>query len=100
VLIDLDADGAKAFEQLTRKMIGKKIAIVVDDRVKSAPIVMSEIPGGRISITMGGNQLERQQQEANELAIALASGALPSPLREESVVELAGGVPQPVPEDR
>lgn len=53
VLLDLTADGARAFEDLTSRIVGKKLATLLDGTVRSAPIIMGTIRGGRLSITMG-----------------------------------------------
>jgi preprotein translocase subunit SecD len=95
VLVDLNVIAARMFSTLTSEIIGRKVAIMVDDRVRSSPIILSANSSGRFSISLGGGRLD--QQEANELAIALTSGALPLPLRAESVVQLKDGLPQPLP---
>ncbi len=49
--VDLTEDGARRFADLTARSVGDKVAIVIDGEVVVAPIVMSEITGGRIEIT-------------------------------------------------
>ncbi len=71
--------GAAAFARVTRENIGKPFAIVLDNKVISAPVIRSEIPGGRGQIT--GNF---SVDEVNRLALLLRSGALPAKL---SIIE-------------
>ena len=71
--------GAAAFARVTRDNIGKPFAIVLDNKVISAPVIRSEIPGGRGQIT-GSFSLD----EVNRLALLLRSGALPAAL---SIIE-------------
>jgi preprotein translocase subunit SecD len=74
--------GATLFGQLTKANIRKRMAIVLDDTVNSAPVIQTEISGGICSITLGG--LKSQQDilaEAKGLALVLKSGALPAPVK-------------------
>ena len=64
--------------------MGKKLATILDDKIKSAPIITGAIHGGRASITMGGSDLRSQEAERDELVNVLKTGSLPSPLRELS----------------
>lgn len=75
--------GTEEFAVATRKNIGKRLAIVLDNQIISAPNIQTAIPGGSGVIT-GNFSLE----EANDLAILLRSGALPAPLHtiEEKIV--------------
>ncbi len=73
----LMSEGAKIFSQLTRTNIGRRLAIVLDGKVKSAPVIQSEISDrGQITGRF-------TQQEALDLALVLRSGALPAPLHVE-----------------
>lgn len=81
VLIEFGAKDAALFGQLTNRLIGRPIAIVLDGVVSSSPIVRSKIPGGKAVITMGSGDLAREQQEAEDLANVLRTGALPAKLR-------------------
>lgn len=70
----LTPEGAKIFSQLTRANIGRRLAIVLDGKVKSAPTIQSEISDqGQITGRF-------TPQEAFDLALVLRSGALPVPL--------------------
>ncbi|WP_050724405.1 protein translocase subunit SecD [Vulgatibacter incomptus] len=81
VSLSFDPEGARAFEQLTGANIGKRLAIVLDGNVDSAPVVQSKIAGGSAQITLGGNRNYNQLiEEANELSLVLRSGALPAPV--------------------
>lgn len=75
VAIELDSKGAKRFAKITEDNIGKKLAIVLDNTVYSAPVIQVKIPGGRAQITGNFNM-----EEARILAIALRAGALPAPV--------------------
>ena len=69
-------EGGRRFRNETAKHIGDNMAIVLDDRVMSAPVIQSAI-GARGQITMGGRDL----QAAQDLALVLRAGALPVPLK-------------------
>ncbi|MCM8785369.1 MAG: protein translocase subunit SecD [Candidatus Omnitrophica bacterium] len=71
----LDKEGAKIFEEVTEKNIGKRLAIVLDGVIKSAPQIRERIPEGKAVITG-----KFTMDEARELAIVLRSGALPAKL--------------------
>ncbi|MBQ4084922.1 MAG: protein translocase subunit SecD [Alphaproteobacteria bacterium] len=66
--------GAKKFAQVTRENVGKRLAIVLDGQVISAPVINGPIPGR--GIISGSFTVE----SASELALMLRSGALPAPL--------------------
>ena len=68
-------DGARTFARVTGNNIGRRMAIILDGRVFSAPNIQGRIPNGRGEIT-GMNSLE----EAKDLAIVLRAGALPAPM--------------------
>lgn len=75
VQITFDAEGASLFQQLTKKNIGKRIAIFVGGELVSAPTVQTEIAGGTAIIT--GSQ---SFDEARSLAQDLNTGAIPAPI--------------------
>ncbi len=75
VSVDLDARGARIFDALTAENVGRRLAIVLDNTVYSAPVIKERISGGKVSIT-GRFSME----EAHDLAIVLRSGALPAPV--------------------
>lgn len=84
VLLDFNRFGSRLFGDLTSQIVGKKLATILDDKVKSAPIINGPIRGGRAAITMGGSDVLRQEREREELVNVLKTGSLPAPLREES----------------
>lgn len=77
VSFKLDPRGGRIFEQLTGANVGRRLAIVLDGVVHSAPVIRSKIPGGE-GIIEGGNFTP---DTARDLAIVLRSGALPAPVR-------------------
>jgi preprotein translocase subunit SecD len=83
VNVSFDAAGARQFEELTEKGTGRRMAIVLDTYVQSAPRINERIGGGRARITMGrsgGRPLEQWLADAQTLALALKAGALPAPV--------------------
>ena len=68
--------GAREFEQITSENVGRNLAIVLDGKVFSAPVIREKIAGGRASIT-GSFDIK----EARDLAIILRAGALPAPIK-------------------
>lgn len=88
VTMSMNAEGAQVWKVMTGDNVGKAIAIVLDDLVYSAPMVQNEIAGGRSSISLGSENMNRQIQEADDLANILKAGALPAPARiiDETVV--------------
>jgi preprotein translocase subunit SecD len=78
VSIEFDREGAQRFERITAENVGKRLAIVLDNTVYSAPAIRERIAGGQAQIT-GSFTVE----EARDLAIVLRAGALPAPVRIE-----------------
>ncbi len=76
VNIYFNSEGAKIFEELTRENLGKILAIYLDGKLISAPVVQSVIPGGRAVIT-GNFTID----EAKKLMLNLKAGALPVPIK-------------------
>ncbi len=76
VSITFDTKGGQEFERITGENIKKRMAIVLDNNVYSAPVIQDRIAGGRAQITGTFSM-----QEANDLAIVLRAGALPAPLK-------------------
>ncbi len=68
--------GAERFGEITRDNVGKRFAVVLDDRVITAPVIRGIIPDG--SGIISGNFTT---QSANDLAVLLRAGALPVPLK-------------------
>jgi preprotein translocase subunit SecD len=82
VALTFDSAGADAFERLTGANVRRRMAIVLDDRVETAPVIQSRIGGGRASITLGRNEAYQDMlNEASDLVVVLRAGALPAPIR-------------------
>jgi len=75
VSLKFNSEGAKKFAQITQDNVGKQLAIVLDNKVHSAPVIREPIPSGEAQITGRFNF-----QEASDLAIVLRVGALPAPI--------------------
>ncbi|MBI3002045.1 MAG: protein translocase subunit SecD [candidate division NC10 bacterium] len=73
--IEFDREGARIFAEVTEKNVGRRLAIILDNTVYSAPRINEKIPGGQAQIT-GRFTVE----EARDLAIVLRAGALPAPV--------------------
>ncbi len=76
VSMSMNAEGARKWRRLTAENVGKRIAVVLDNYVYSAPNVQNEIPNGQ-SIITGNFTLD----EAKDLANVLKAGALPARTR-------------------
>jgi preprotein translocase subunit SecD len=76
VSVEFNAAGAKAFGDVTEANVNKRLAIVLDGNVHSAPQIRERIPSGRAQITGGFTTAE-----ATDLAIVLRAGALPAPVQ-------------------
>jgi hypothetical protein len=83
VSVELDARGAARFADATGAHRGHKLAIILDDRVMSAPVIMERIPGGRFWLTPGAGDPRRLAAQAEDLTICLPT-PLPAPIRIES----------------
>lgn len=81
VSISFDANGSRLFERVTSQNVGKRLAIVLDGNVHSAPSIREAIAGGKAQIT-GSFTYE----ESTDLAIVLRAGALPAPVSIEQNV--------------
>ena len=77
VSLNFKSSGAKAFEEVTGKNIGKRMAIILDGNVYSAPTIQAKIGGGRAQITLGTGGYNKVLKEARDLALVLRAGALP-----------------------
>jgi preprotein translocase subunit SecD len=76
VAVSFNSKGTKEFAAVTTKYTGKRLAIILDNNVNSAPVIQEPILGG--NATISGNFT---MAKANDLAIALRSGALPAPVK-------------------
>ena len=75
VSINFDKKGARIFERITGDNVNKRLAIVLDNSVYSAPVIQEKIAGGQARITG-----RFSTEEARDLAIVLRAGALPAPV--------------------
>jgi len=75
VTFEFNRRGGRVFERGTGENVGNLMAIVLDERVFSAPVIRSQI-GNRGQIEMGGGSIE----DARDLALVLRAGALPAPI--------------------
>ncbi len=76
VNFSLDNDGARQFGKMTQANIGRPLAIVLDNKVLTAPVIRSAILGGSGEISG-----QFTSDEAHDLALLLRAGALPVPLK-------------------
>ncbi len=75
VSVEFNKKGARVFADLTEANVGRRLAIVLDGSVHSAPVIREKIPSGQAQITGGFTP-----EEARDLAIVLRAGALPAPV--------------------
>lgn len=80
VSMDLNSEGEQIFADVTGANVGKQLAIVLDNNVKSAPSIRERIAGGSARIDMGGGDPASVMREANDLSLVLRAGALPAPV--------------------
>ncbi len=76
VEMEMTRPGARIFSRVTGANVGKRLSIVLDDKIHSAPQIRGKIPGGNAVITG-----MRDMEEARDLAIVLRAGALPAPVQ-------------------
>lgn len=76
VEVSFSSDGAKKFAEITKRNIGRPLAIFLDNEIISSPVVNQEIIGG-VAVITGQFSIE----EAKGLAVHLNAGALPVPIR-------------------
>ncbi|MBM4375408.1 MAG: protein translocase subunit SecD [Deltaproteobacteria bacterium] len=80
VQMSLRSDGAERFEEITGANVKKRFAIILDNKVESAPVINEAIGGGVARISMGSGNLQQQRDDATKLELVLRSGALPAPI--------------------
>lgn len=76
VSITFNEEGARRFEEVTGANVKKRMAIILDNTVYSAPVIQEKISGGNAQIS-GSFSMD----EAKDLSIVLKAGALPAPLK-------------------
>lgn len=84
VTLNMNGEGAKIWQRLTKENVGRSIAIVLDNYVRSNPTVQNEISGGRSSISGGGMTIEEAQDLANILNVGRMDA--PAKITSEDIV--------------
>lgn len=84
VTLNMNGEGAKIWQRLTKENVGRSIAIVLDNYVRSNPTVQNEISGGRSSISGGGMTIEEAQDLANILNVGRMDA--PAQITQEEIV--------------
>ncbi len=80
VAFAMSPEGSRLMEKLTTENLGRRMAIVLDSKVESAPYIQGKISSnGQITLGSGRNYQEKFQ-EANDISIVLKAGALPAPV--------------------
>ncbi len=80
VALEFKPRGGRIFSEVTGANVGKRFAIVLDQKMRSAPVIRERIGGGRASIEMGGGGYDEQLADASVLSLVLRTGALPAPV--------------------
>ena len=88
VNVRLSSDAAQVFGEMTARLMGKRIAIVYEDTILTAPVVQTPILGGAMMISGGFSG-----EEASDLAVMLSTPALPDGV--ELVSQRTGPVQEP-----
>ena len=80
VRMEMDEEGARIFGKLSGDNVGKRMAIILDNNVNSAPVFREKIPNGIASITMGDGNGPEELLQSQDLVVVLRAGALPAPI--------------------
>jgi len=81
VQLQFNGEGADSFGRMTGENVKRRMAIVLDNRAESAPVINERIGGGRCQITLGSyRDYNELLSEANDLVVVLKAGALPAPI--------------------
>lgn len=83
ISISFNSAGAKIFDEVTGANVSKRLAIVLDGSIYSAPSIRERISGGNAQIDGTFTM-----QEAKDLSIVLKTGALPAPVKTNLIVEV------------
>ncbi len=81
VSLTFNQAGGTVFGDLTGENVGRRMAIQLDNKVQSAPVIKERIGGGSCQITLGYGDYNKLFREAQDLVVVLRAGALPAPLR-------------------
>ena len=80
VALEFKPHGGKVFSDVTGENVGRRFAIVLDSKVRSAPVIREKIGGGKASIEMGSGDYQQSMRDASTLSLVLRTGALPAPV--------------------
>ena len=81
VNVAFNSEGTRQFDKLTGKNVGNRLAIILDNVVKSAPVLNEHITRGEAQISLGSFRPRNEiMKEATDLALVLRAGALPAPI--------------------
>lgn len=81
VSLEFNSVGARKFADVTRENVDRRLAIMLDDEVNSAPVIQEEIAGGRARITLGGGRPPQEVlADARSLVTVLNQGAYRAPV--------------------
>lgn len=82
VSLRMTGTGGKRFAQVTGDNVNKRLAIVLDNEVVSAPTITEKIPNGQATINLGSSQgFNEMVEEGKQLALVLKSGAIPATIK-------------------
>jgi preprotein translocase subunit SecD len=82
VIFRFDPEGRRRFSEITGRSVNRRMAIVLDSIVQSAPVIQGKIDSDTARITLHQNDADQAQKEANFIATALRAGALPAALEQ------------------
>ncbi len=80
VIFRFDSEGRRAFASITEANVKRQMAVVLDEVVKSAPVIQGKIDTPTAQITLGGRDYQSANAEGQLIATALRAGALPAAL--------------------
>ncbi|HPB98336.1 MAG TPA: protein translocase subunit SecD [Polyangiaceae bacterium] len=80
VTLTFTDSGGDRFEEITGANVKRRFAIILDEKVESAPVIQTRIAGGHAQITMGASDPQTQLEDSRKLELVLRSGALPAPI--------------------
>ena len=82
VSLRFNQEGANIFANLTGENVKERMAIILDGKVQSAPVIQEKISGGNCQITLGrADARDNLLNEAKDLVVVLNAGALPAPIK-------------------
>lgn len=94
IAVTFDEEGAELLCEMSRRLLDREVAILIDDRIVTRPLIAGEICGGRARIDLGSRgDYAEMMAEAEAIATAISAGAYPARLELE---EMAMVGPPPV----